>query len=206
MERYLLIGGIGSGKSAVCALLCAHGAYCLDLDALGHEALEDAGVAARLVQAFGEGILSASGRMDRAALARAAFSTPESTAALNDIMHPRILQLAQERLAAAQEAGFPLAVVEASAYDGPGRHAGLEGECSGIVAVVADEPVRMSRCLARGMDEAEVRARMDAQASDDQRRAWASHVVENNGTREELACAVDALWEGLLAAAERRSS
>ena len=58
-------------------------------------------------------------------------------------------------------------------------------------------PLRLERLAGRGLDEAQARARMAAQASDEQRRAIADEVVLNGGDRAELAVAVHALWDRL---------
>jgi dephospho-CoA kinase len=63
-----------------------------------------------------------------------------------------------------------------------------------LVVVVADEDVRLERLAARGVQADDARARMRAQATDEERRAAATHVVVNDGTMDDLTRDVEALW------------
>jgi len=86
-----LTGGIGAGKSTVASLLAERGAVVLDADQVARDVVEpDQPAFAALVEEFGPGIVGADGRLDRAALAAKAFSTPEGKAALDAITHPAI--------------------------------------------------------------------------------------------------------------------
>lgn len=187
MKRFLLIGGIGSGKSAVAKLFARRGAYCLDLDLVGHEVLREQDVKVRLQEAFGSEIFDKDGHINRSSLAACAFASSEATATLNVITHDAIKAAAKMRLAQAEEAGHALAIVEASAF--VGLHSPfmelLKPE-GGIIAVVAPEALRIKRACARGMSEEDVQARIAQQPSDEQRRAWADYVIENTGTLDEL--------------------
>jgi dephospho-CoA kinase len=73
-----------------------------------------------------------------------------------------------------------------------------------VIVVAADVATRLARLEARGMAEADARERMAAQASDEQRRAVADAVIENDGSLDDLGAAVDAVWERLLAARPAR--
>ncbi|MBQ9069380.1 MAG: dephospho-CoA kinase [Eggerthellaceae bacterium] len=195
MDVYLLIGGIGSGKSTVSALLAARGARCLDLDTIGHELLSDALVKEKLKAAFGEGICDERGAIVRKELAQAAFASTETAQTLASITHPAILSQANRLLDGLNRFGCRVAVVEASAFDGPeNTDDRLLSRSNGIIAVVCDNEVRVARAMASRFDEADVRARIARQPTDDQRREWADHVIVNDGTREDLVAQVDALW------------
>ena len=197
MKRYLLIGGIGSGKSTVSNLFLEQGAYCIDLDTIGQRQLFDADVKRELVEAFGADILNDARQVDRARLAERAFASDEATATLNAITHPRIISMLKKRLDRGENAGSGLCIIESSAYAGPGSVDGLDEEIDGIIAVVASEELRLQRCIARGMTEADIRARMARQASDEERRSWADYVIENNSTLTELEQQVTNLAEDL---------
>ena len=197
MKRFLLIGGIGSGKSTVSNLFLEQGAYCIDLDTIGQGQLSDPCVKRELVEAFGEGILNDASQIDRACLAARAFASEEATARLNAITHPSIISMLEKRLTRGEDAGSGLCIIESSAYAGPGSVDGLDEVIDGIIAVVADEDVRLARAVARGMDEADVRARMARQATDEERRIWADYVIENNGSLIELKQQVTGLYPSL---------
>jgi dephospho-CoA kinase len=66
-----------------------------------------------------------------------------------------------------------------------------------VVIVIASEQVRLARLAARGMDEADARSRIAAQANDEQRVAAADVLIQNDGTLDELTRQVNALWERL---------
>ena len=91
-----LTGTYCSGKSHVAALLEQRGLAVLDLDALGHQALEAAkdAVAAR----FGTDILNPNGMIDRRALGRKVFGDPKELAALEAIVHPLVNAMTEQWL------------------------------------------------------------------------------------------------------------
>src|SRR3954447_22778116 len=92
-----LTGGIGSGKSTVAALLAERGAVVVDADRIAREVVESgtAGLAA-VVAAFGDGVLTADGALDRPALAAIVFADPDARARLDGIVHPLVRQRATE--------------------------------------------------------------------------------------------------------------
>jgi dephospho-CoA kinase len=191
--RVGLSGGVGSGKSTVAALLVEHGAALIDADAIAREVVEPGtpGYAA-VVDRFGDAVV-ADGRLDRPALAKLVFSDDQSRLDLNAIVHP----LVGERVGELMEQTAPDAIV---VYDVPllvESHA--EGGFDVVVIVLAPPELRVQRLAGRGMPEDDARARMAAQASDDERRAVADEIIENGGSRAELKAQVDAVWDRLLA-------
>ncbi|NUT35602.1 MAG: dephospho-CoA kinase [Hamadaea sp.] len=193
-----LTGGIGSGKSSVAARLAELGAVVIDSDRLAREVVEPGTDGhAEVVARFGAGVLAADGTIDRAALAAKVFGDPDARKALEAIVHPRVRARTAE-LATAAPAGavvvndVPLLV-----------EAGLAGAYQLVIVVLADETTRVARLAAgRGMSESEARARIAAQATDEQRRAVADVVIVNEGTRAQLDDEVDRVWrETLLPAA-----
>lgn len=189
MLRIGLTGGIGSGKSTVSALLAARGAVIIDADRIAREVVE-AGTPglARVVEEFGREVLGADGSLDRAALAAVVFADPEARRRLDGIVHPLVRARATELTGAAPPDAVvvndvPLLVEtgQASSYDL-------------VLVVEADPATRVSRLVQRGLTAEDARARMAAQASDEQRRAVADVVLDNSGTPEQLAEQVDRFW------------
>ena len=90
MKTVALIGGIGSGKSYVSGVFADLGAAVINLDAIGHEVLEQPQVKDSLVEAFGQRVLGPDGRISRPDLAAAAFAGPQGVETLNGITHPAI--------------------------------------------------------------------------------------------------------------------
>lgn len=193
MKKIGLTGGIGSGKSTVAKQLAAAGFPVVDADQLAREIVEPGQPAlAKLVEAFGEEILSADGSLNRAALAERAFATQEGTDTLNSITHPAIRALTDQRFAEAEADG-----VEAVIYDMPLLvDLGLDKGMDLVVVVSASEDIRIQRLAAsRGVDEEDARRRMAAQIDEATRNAAADVVIDNNGGLDELGPQVDLLIE-----------
>ena len=190
-----LTGGIGSGKSAAAARLAANGAVVIDSDVLAREVVQPGTEGlAEVVEEFGDGVLAPDGSLDRAALGRLIFDSPDRRRRLESIIHPRVRARTAE---IADEAPDDAVVVN----DVPLLvEAGLSGGYDLVMVVLASESARVERLVReRGMTEADARARMAAQAGDEQRRAVADIVIENDGTLAELHGVVDAIWSGRLA-------
>jgi len=192
--RVAVTGGIGSGKSAVAGRLAAHGAVVVDADRIAREVVEPGtpGLAA-VVAEFGPGVLLPDGSLDRAGLAAIVFADPERRAALEAIVHPLVGQRSAELIAAAPADAVVV-------YDVPllteraGGALGRASEFDAVVVVEAPLETRVARLVGRGLAEADARARIAAQATDEQRRAIADHVVVNDGDLAALDVAVDRLW------------
>lgn len=185
-----LTGGIGSGKSAVAARLAELGAIVIDSDRLAREVVEPGtdGHAA-VVERFGAKVLTPDGAVDRAALATEIFGDAAARKDLEAIIHPRV----RARTAEIAQAAAPDAIV---VNDVPLLvEAGLSSAYTMVVVVLASEETRIARLAkARGMAESEARARIAAQATDEQRRAVADVLIVNDGTLEELRAEVDRVW------------
>jgi len=200
MRLIALTGGIASGKSLVAARLRELGAVVVDADVLAREAVAPGSPGLeRIVAEFGSGVLAADGSLDRSALGALVFGDGERLAALNAIVHPEVARLSREAIAAAGAADPDAIVV----YDIPllveTRRYETE-RFDRIVTVAADPATRIRRMVEhRGLDEAAARARIAAQASEAERRAIATDVIDNEGTIEATLAQVDALWAELSA-------
>ncbi|HCE60725.1 MAG TPA: dephospho-CoA kinase [Janibacter terrae] len=197
MLRIGLTGGIGSGKSTVSSRLAELGAVVVDADRIAREVVEPGEAALeRVRERFGDGVFDVEGALDRPALGRVVFGDPQALAALEGITHPAIWARTAERFAAAEAAGTAIGV-----HDMPLLvEKGMAGEYHLVLVVDTDEEVRVQRLVgSRGMPEDEARSRIAAQATDEERRAVADVLLDNNGSPEELVAAVDRLWEARLA-------
>ncbi|MFV2120046.1 dephospho-CoA kinase [Streptomyces sp. Act-28] len=194
-----LTGGIGAGKSEVSRLFVSYGAVLVDADRIAREVVEPGtrGLAA-VVEAFGPGVLTPEGTLDRPRLGSVVFGDPERLATLNGIVHP----LVGARSAELQAAAAPDAVV---VHDVPLlTENGLAPRYDVVVVVDASVDTRIDRLVRlRGMTESEARARMAAQATSEQRRAVADYVIDNDGPLEALEPQVREVWERLSARAAR---
>jgi dephospho-CoA kinase len=183
-----LTGGIGSGKSTVGRMLEARGAVVLDADELARRAVEPGTPGhRRVVERFGEGVLGPDGRVDRERLARLVFAHPGARRDLEAIVHPEVARMLQEATAPYRHTDQVVVHVVPLLVE-----AGLAGRYDAVVTVVAEEDLRVARLVRdRGMAEEDVRARLRAQASDEDRARAADLVVRNDGTLQDLEREVD---------------
>ena len=148
---------------------------------------------AAIVEAFGDWVLQADGALDRPGMAGVVFADDEKRATLNGIMHPAIGAEMGRQLA--EHAGTDKVVVLDIPLLAEGQ---ARREQYGMAAVlVVDTPIEtaVSRLVgARGMDEADARARIAAQATREARRALADFVIDNSGSASDLETEVDRAW------------
>ncbi len=197
-----LTGGIGAGKSTVAELLAGHGAVILDADRVAREVVEpDQPAFHALVEEFGPEIIGADGRLDRAAVAAKAFATPEGKAALDAITHPAIHAEFGKRMTEAPADAIVVMDVPLLVESGTAAERGYEV----VIVVEAPEHLRLDRLEGRGLERSDAEARMRAQATDEQRRAVATHVIDNGTDHESLTTQVDALWSDLQARHDAKS-
>ncbi|MEX1006551.1 MAG: dephospho-CoA kinase [Acidimicrobiia bacterium] len=189
-----LTGGIGSGKSTVGRMLQDKGATVVDADEAARAIVEPGQPAlAALVERFGSGILLLDGRLDRAGLARIAFTDEQSRLALNGITWPAIVEQFSERIAEAPADAIVVCDAPLLAEGGPGR----EREFAAVIVVESPRDIRLARLEERGIARDDGERRMAAQAGDDERRVFATYVLDNSGDVEALARQVDEVWADL---------
>lgn len=190
-----LTGGIGSGKSTVAGLLAERGAVVIDADdlarravALGTDGFD------RVVETFGPEILGPDGDIDRSKLADVVFADTARLRALEAIVHPAVARLLAE---AVEPYGDTDRVI---VYSVPLlAERGLAEGFDVVVVVVADVDRRIERLVRdRGMSAAEVRARVAAQLSDEERARVADVLLDNDGEPERLVPQVSRLWSDLV--------
>ncbi|ADU50549.1 dephospho-CoA kinase [Thermaerobacter marianensis DSM 12885] len=189
-----LTGGIGSGKSAVARMLVELGAAVVDADAIAREVVEPGQPAlTRLVEAFGEDILTPSGELDRRALGRRVFRDEQARQVLERIVHPAIRRRTWERIGALLAQGRHPAVV----WDVPLLfEVGAEGLVDQVWVVTAPRHVRLERLRRRDPDLSveELERRMAAQMPLEEKAARAHVVIDNSGDLETTRRQVQAAW------------
>ncbi|MEY9811481.1 dephospho-CoA kinase [Streptomyces albogriseolus] len=189
-----LTGGIGAGKSEVSRLLVRHGAVLIDADRIAREVVEPGtpGLAA-VVEAFGEEILAEDGSLDRPRLGALVFSDAEKLATLNSIVHPLVGARSRELEEAAPEDAVVVHDVPLLTENG------LAPLYDVVIVVDASPGTQLDRLVRlRGMSEEDARARMDAQATREQRRAVADIVVDNDVPLDALERRVEEVWADLV--------
>jgi dephospho-CoA kinase len=197
-----LTGGIGAGKSEVTRRFAALGAHIIDADAIAREVVEPGTPGLQAVIAeFGPDVRAADGSLDRDAVAAKVFSDDEARARLNAIVHPLIGERVFELLAefeAADPGGILINDVPLIA------EAGVAERYEAIVVVDAPVDVQLDRLVRlRGMSREAAQARIDVQASREDRLALADYVIVNDGDLDVLDRRVNEVWTALTTRAAR---
>jgi dephospho-CoA kinase len=190
MLRIGLTGGIGAGKSTVSLTFSQCGGVVVDGDVISREVVERGteGLAA-LVDSFGDDILLPDGALDRPALAAKAFSSEAARKTLNGIVHPLVGKRRAEIIAAVPEDSVVVEDIPLLVESGMAPFFPL------VVVVFADAELRVKRLIEhRGMAEDDARARIAAQAADEQRRAVADIWLDNSRSSEMLTERAREVW------------
>jgi dephospho-CoA kinase len=191
MLRVGLTGGIGAGKSTVARRLVERGAVLVDSDVLARQAVAAGsdGLAA-IAEAFGPDVVGPDGELDRPAMASRVFGDPDARRTLDGIVHPLVREMSARMI---DEAPPDAIVVQDVPLLVEG---GMAPSFPLVVVVGVDAEDRVRRLVdARGMSEQDARARIAAQADDEQRRAAADVWLDNSNSEEQTREQVDALWE-----------
>jgi dephospho-CoA kinase len=191
-----LTGGIGAGKSTVTQMLEALGAAVIDADKVGHQIyLPDLPAWREIVDTFGPEVLNADRTIDRQALGKLVFADPEALRTLNRIVHPKMFDRMGELIAEMRaRGGMKAIVVEAAVL--------IEANWMALVdqvwLVVASEAVVVDRLAKqRHLSSEQVRTRIAAQLTNDERLKHADVVIRNDGSLEEVRHAVQQAWDQL---------
>ncbi|MCO1579888.1 dephospho-CoA kinase [Crossiella sp. SN42] len=190
MLRIGLTGGMGAGKSTVAGRLAEHGAVVIDADRIAREVVEPGtdGLA-EIIAEFGDRVLAGDGSLDRAALGGIVFQDEAARLRLNAIVHPRVGARTAELIEAAPADAIVVYDVPLLVENGlaPGFHLTI------VVHAPVEERVRRL-VTSRGVPEQDARARIAAQATDEQRLAVADVWLDNTGSPDLLMPVIDALW------------
>ena len=184
MIAIALTGSAGSGKSAVAKVWEGRGVPVVRADDLARAAVAPGSDGLHAVAgAFGREVLAPEGTLDRALLRRRVFRDPEARGRLEKILHPRIRALRDEWLADRREEGEGFVAAEIPLL----FETGMEGEFDATVLVLAPKESCLERMVRRrGLAWEEASAIWKAQMDPGEKRRRADHVIDNDGTLEEL--------------------
>lgn len=189
-------GGIGAGKSSVSAIMEELGAIVIDADLISKQVVEPGKPAwLEIKEAFGEDFIRRDKTLDRKKIAKEVFASKEKKLLLEKIIHREVIAVIKEKLATMQEYGYNGIVVMDVPI--PVKEGFLE-TVDRVWVVVSDDEIRLNRVMARGgisRDDAE--NRIKSQLTQEEYKALAHVVIENNGSIEELREKVQALYTGL---------
>ena len=195
MLRIGLTGGIASGKSTVASILRDADCLVLEADPLGHEMLEPEQPSFdEIVREFGKTILDADGKISRSKLGAIVFANAAERAKLNQILHPRILDVVRKWFVALDRPGGPdFVFVEAALI----VEAGFQKEFDRLIVCWCRPEQQMQRLLERGLSQEQAQRRIAAQMPIDEKRRLANDVVDCSGLFEETERQVAHLLEKL---------
>ncbi|HEX3608576.1 MAG TPA: dephospho-CoA kinase [Solirubrobacterales bacterium] len=180
-----LTGGIAAGKSTALAAFERLGAATISSDTVVHELLDSEPLLGRLTERWGEGV-APGGRVDRNKIGAIVFADPDELSWLESQIHPLVGERIGEWMSSLP-VETKIAVVEVPLL--------FEGEMAPVfdttLAVVSADEVRRERAEARG--HALVGEREARQLAQEEKAARAEHVVENDGTLEDLEARLSAL-------------
>jgi len=191
-------GGIGAGKSSVSAILKELGAIVLDADLISKQVVEPYKPAwLEIKKTFGDGFIRKDNTLNRKKLADEVFASKEKRLVLEKIIHEEVIAEIKTQLAKLRENGYTGTVV----LDVPiPVKEGFLDIADRVWAVVSDDEIRINRIMKRSnMSREEAEARMSSQLTQDEYKALADEVIENNGSIAELKDHVKDLYKKLLA-------
>ena len=197
-----LSGGIGSGKSTVSRLLNELGAIVVDADAIVHE-LQAAGqpMLKEIAAAFGDGVLTDDGALDRPALGSIVFRDTERRRELEQIVQPPVVAEMARRAKVAIDDGVPMVVMDIPLlFEGKktGRGSASAMQYDATICVWVPLETQIERTMSRDeCDRGEAERRIAAQLPIDEKREMADHVIDNSGTPEQTCEQVESLYAQL---------
>ncbi len=191
-----ILGGIGSGKSTVAGEFAKLGCGVIDADKLAHALLDENAVREKIVSLFGPEISDSSGNIDRSKLAETVFADSEKLGLLNKILHPRVLEQAEELIRQYNGQNDISAIV----LDMPLlAEVGWDKRCDRIIFVECDRQLRAERAAKKGVfDEKQQRIRENFQISLDNKAALADNTINNNSDFSELVRQIVNIFSSIL--------
>jgi len=175
-----LCGGSGSGKGTVANIFSFYGIPSIDTDAVYHNLTSTKTPCLEaLVNEFGVGVLDENGLLDRKKLAKIVFAQSDSDTklhALNSISHKFVLDKTREILENHKKCGTPAVIVDAPLL----FESGFNNECDAIIAVVADDDIKISRIMKRDIiSKEDAIARIKKQLPDEYLVKNADYIINN---------------------------
>ncbi len=192
-----ILGGVGSGKSTVAAEFAKLGCKVIDADEIAHELLDEPTVKEKVVGLFGRTILDcrqaslsaaadldSTEKIDREKLAELVFADARKLSLINEIIHPLVLQRAEELIEQYNRQNQVKAIV----LDMPLLvEVGWLKRCDKLIFVDCRQKLRLDRAKKMGFDKNQVKIRENFQISLDNKIAIADNTINNNSDFSALA-------------------
>ena len=175
-----ITGGIGTGKSYVCAIFKALGVPVYDADLRAKQLVDESkSIKQKITEVFGTGAFSSDGEYERKFISRKIFENPDLKIALENIIHPAVREDSLRWFADLEKKQHPYALKEAALLFESGSHTELDK----IIVVDAPLELRIRRILKRdGLSEQETLARIGNQWPQETKLRQADFIIQNDGT------------------------
>ena len=205
MKKSLIIGltgGIACGKNTVAEMFQGFGAYVIDADLIAHQLLkDDPSVKQKVVATFGESVLNDEGEIDRPKLGRIVFDRHDHLRTLNEIVHPRVVELMAAEIKQKQSSDeHSVIVVNVPLL----IEANLTHTVDSVVLVYADEDVQMQRLAQRGLSRADAQRRIRSQMPFSEKAQFADFIIYNNGHLSDTTRQAEQVWEALMGTTRKK--
>ena len=172
-----ILGGVGSGKSAVAAEFSELGCGVVDDDKIAHELLDQPEVREQVVALLGNEVLGSQGRINRGKVADIVFGDSEKLEKLTKILHPLVLERTEELIEQYNQDNRIKAIV----LDMPLLvEVGWEKRCDKLIFVDCDEKIRENRAKNKGFEKNHIKNRENFQISLDKKKRIADNTIDNN--------------------------
>ena len=193
--RLGLTGPTGSGKSTAAKAALAWGARIVDADQVARQVVQPGTPCLEeLAEAFGRDILLPDGTLQRALLARRAFSSPELTKQLNAITHPWITREVERQIEAFAKEESAIIVLDAPLL----YESGEDVLCDAVAVVTAPAEIRLRRIMQRdGINLEQARQRISAQPEQEFYTQKADYILDGSGQPDRLYQATYQLLDAL---------
>ena len=172
-----ILGGIGSGKSAVAAEFAKLGCKVIDADKIAHGLLDRKTVKEKIIGLFGEAVLDSSGKIEHKKLAGVVFASGDKLASLNRVIHPLVIERAEELIEQYNRQNQVKAIV----LDMPLLvEVGWNRRCDRLIFVDCEQKIRAERAKKKDFGKNQIKIREKFQISLDNKLSIADNTVENN--------------------------
>lgn len=187
-----LTGSIASGKSTVSRILADCGAPIVDADLIARAVAERGEMGwQKIVETFGESVLQADGQLDRGKVGEMIFRDATKRAELDRIMHPIILEKMKEEIAAYEDQGKTIVILDVPLL----LELGWQDKVSVVWLVAVSPDTQKRRLMARNnLTEEQAMVRIASQMSIEEKRRYADVIINNDGTLEETEQTVRTNW------------
>lgn len=198
-----LTGSIASGKSHASNVFAELGAHIIDADVIAHElCIPGAPTHAKIVAAFGKGVLAPDGTIDRKALGEIIFHDAEKRQLLNSLVHPDVRAEVMRRMFALEKQGFQgIVIVDAALIVESGFHKMQDR----LIVVVCEPALQLTRVMNRcGISNEEARIRIAAQLPVEEKVKLADYVIDTSGTYGNTREQIERVYRELVLLSQQR--